>query len=97
MRYQTPRRRGIYWTFWKVVIAGWMIRYPRLQAITNPQKSQAPPASQNPHKVRTKIHQPPINTHTELDRNPSASYNRFSTPTERNYVSCLSVSTEAAL
>ena len=29
MRYQTPRRRGIYWTFWKVVIAGWMIRYPR--------------------------------------------------------------------
>ena len=23
-------RRSVYWTFWKVVIAGWLIRYPKL-------------------------------------------------------------------
>ena len=28
-RHQYPRKRGVYWTFWKVVLAGWMIRYPK--------------------------------------------------------------------
>jgi len=23
------RRRSVYWTFWKVVFAGWLIRYPK--------------------------------------------------------------------
>jgi hypothetical protein len=25
-------RRSIYWNFWKVVLAGWMIRYPKTMA-----------------------------------------------------------------
>jgi len=23
------RRRGPYWNFWKVILAGWIIRYPK--------------------------------------------------------------------
>jgi hypothetical protein len=29
MSLKNPRRRSPYWNFWKVVLAGWMIRYPR--------------------------------------------------------------------
>jgi hypothetical protein len=29
IRSQYPRRRTPYWNFWKVILAGWMIRYPR--------------------------------------------------------------------
>jgi hypothetical protein len=25
---RNPRRRAPYWNFWKVVFAGWLIRYP---------------------------------------------------------------------
>ena len=25
---QNPRRRTPYWNFWKVIFAGWLIRYP---------------------------------------------------------------------